>query len=103
MIPRAGVVAVVLALAGCSERELTEADCALVKDRLQAAWKRDALAAQDLAETDQFLQFIKDEGERIGESWMQRCKTMVGKQVSEAELSCLTAAETIDDVYACTP
>jgi hypothetical protein len=88
-------------LVGCAERELTEADCALVKERVEKAWHRDAIAAQRLADTAAFNQFIGDEQDRIGDAVMARCSAMVGRAVSARELDCLTKAETIDDVYAC--
>jgi len=88
---------------GCEQRKLTEADCARVKERLQKAWHRDAIAAARLSERDEFRQFISDEGDRIGEAWMARCTPMVGRPVSDDELECLTKADTIDDVYECSP
>jgi len=91
----------VLVLGGCRERELTEADCALVKERVEEAWHRDAIAAQRLADTNGFNQFIRDEQDRIGDAFMQQCRPLVGRQVSASELDCLGKAETIDDVYAC--
>lgn len=94
-------VAAVLVVGGCRERELTEADCALVKNRVEEAWHRDAIAAQRLADTNGFNQFIRDEQNRIGDAFMEQCRPLVGRQVSARELDCLAKAETIDDVYAC--
>jgi hypothetical protein len=90
-------------LAGCEQRTMTEADCAAVKQRLEKAWHRDAIAASRLANKTQFRQFIRDEGTRIGESWMERCKPMVGRAVDATELDCLNKAQTVDDVYECAP
>ncbi|MEQ9321483.1 MAG: hypothetical protein RIF41_20125 [Polyangiaceae bacterium] len=95
------VAGTVLCVSGCRERELTEADCALVKERVEQAWHRDAIAAQRLADTDGFNQFIRDEQNRIGDAFMEQCRPLVGRQVSARELDCLGKAETIDDVYAC--
>ena len=92
-----------LVVCGCEMRTMTEADCTLVKDRLEKAWHRDAIAAQRLADTDTFSQFIRDEGDRIGDAWMEQCKALIGRQVSVGELDCLGKAETIDDVRACAP
>ena len=97
----ASALAFVAVVSGCRERTLSEGDCALIKERLEKAWNRDAVASQRLADTDKFNPFIRDEGDRIGDSWMEQCRTMVGRPVKESELVCLNAAETIDDVYAC--
>jgi hypothetical protein len=98
------MLALVVGVTACNKkRTLTEGDCALVKERIEKAWHRDAIAAQRLAETDNFRQFIRDEGDRIGESWMAQCKLLVGRKVDKQELDCLNKAETIDDVYACVP
>ena len=80
---------------------MSEADCTLVKDRLEKAWHRDAIAAQRLADTDTFSQFIRDEGDRIGDAWMAQCQPLIGREVSARELKCLAKVDTIDDVYAC--
>ena len=96
----AAVLAAGLSL-GCDSQKLTEGDCALIKDRIEKAWERDAIAAQRLADTEQFSPFIREESDRIGEAWMTQCKTRVGTEVTSAELDCLNAAQTIDDVYAC--
>jgi hypothetical protein len=102
MGPRVAVlVAVLVGLAGCRERKLTEGDCTSVKARLEKAWNRDAVSAARLAEKDQFLPFIRDEGTRLGDRWMTQCKARVGQAVSVAELDCLGRADTIDDVYEC--
>jgi hypothetical protein len=95
------VLLAVAGLAGCEQRKLTEADCALVKSRLETAWNRDAVSAARLAEKDQFLPFIRDEGARMGNRWMTQCEARVGQPVSGAELDCLGRADTIDDVYEC--
>ena len=99
----AALITVSVLVVGCEQRTMTEADCAAVKQRLEKAWHRDAIAASRLADKTQFRQFIRDEGERIGESWMERCKPMVGRAVDAAELDCLNKAQTIDDVYECAP
>ena len=97
------VAALTATTPGGAPRPLSEADCALVKDRLEKAWHRDAIAAQRLADTDTFSQFIRDEGDRLGDEWMTSCQAMVGRQVSARELDCLSKVDTIDDVYACAP
>jgi hypothetical protein len=92
---------VVLAFGCAGEHKLSEADCALVKDRLQKAWHRDAIAAQRLADTDAFNGFIRDEGDRIAEAFEEECSRMIGRVVRPGELECMSKAETIDDVYEC--
>jgi hypothetical protein len=88
-------------LGGCERRKLTEADCARIKGRLEGAWERDALAAQREATNDVFVKFVRDEKGRIGADWMRKCTPMIGRDVSEEELTCLDRADTIDDVYEC--
>ena len=95
------VLAVAATVVACESRTLSEADCALVKDRLEKAWQKDAVAAMRLADTDQYRQFIRDERDRIGDAWMSRCEPMRGREVDSDEIECLAKAETIDDVYAC--
>ncbi|MEZ4440670.1 MAG: hypothetical protein R3B72_16345 [Polyangiaceae bacterium] len=90
-----------LLLLGCEQRVVTPSDCAAVKQRLEDAWQRDAVAAQRLADTDRFNGFIRDEQRRIGDDWMKTCEGMVGRPVSEREIDCLRKVETIDDVNAC--
>jgi hypothetical protein len=91
------------AVAGCRQRTLSEADCTLVKDRLESAWDRDAAAAARLAGREQLGPFIRDHGDQIGDTWMDRCRPMIGSAIDEAEYDCLVASETIDDVYECAP
>jgi hypothetical protein len=88
-------------LTGCEERKLTEADCTLIKGRLEEAWERDAIAAQRKATTDVFLKFVRDEKGRVGSDWMRKCSPLVGNDVSPSDLDCLNKADTIDDVYEC--
>ena len=97
------VVAAAFFATGCAERALTESDCTTVKQKVAAAWNHDAVAAQRLADSDAFTPFIGEEGDRIAAAVMEECRAMVGRPVSERELSCLKAAETIDDVYECAP
>ena len=98
-----GLAFVLVLAAGCEERMLTEGDCALIKDRLERAWTRDAVAAQRLADTNSFQGFIRDEGDRIGDAWMAQCELMVGKPVNDEAVECLRKVQTIDDVYDCSP
>jgi hypothetical protein len=99
---RPASLVLLLALGACrGERKLTEADCALVKDKLEKAWQRDALAAQRLADTEVFRGFIREEGDRIVEAFEEECSRMVGRTVRAAELDCMQRADTIDDVYEC--
>jgi hypothetical protein len=88
--------------AGCdSSRTLSEADCNQVRQQLEEAWRRDAVAAARLAERDDYLEFIREQGRAIGEGWMNTCRAQLGRPVSGSELECLGKAETIDDVYEC--
>jgi hypothetical protein len=89
------------ALGGCEDRKLTEADCALVKERVERVWEHDAIAAQREAESELLLPFIRDERLRLGDDFMKECQSQVGRSVSEAELACLAKVETIDDVHEC--
>jgi hypothetical protein len=94
----------VVSFAGCtSERPLTESDCTAIKQKVAAAWNHDAVAAQRLADSDAFTPFIGEEGDRVAAAVLEECRAMVGKPISEKELSCLKAADTIDDVYECAP
>ena len=85
----------------CKKRVMTDKDCRDVKERLEQAWNKDATAAQRLADTNSFSQFIGDEQDRIGDDWMKRCEPLIGTQVSERELQCLQEAQTLDDVLTC--
>ncbi len=95
-----GLVLVALA-PSCQDRTLTEADCSRVKARLEAAWERDALSAQRSATSEMFLQFVREERDRVGSDWMAQCHAWVGRPLRPAELSCLDAVDTIDDVFEC--
>ncbi len=89
-------------LGGCREqRTLTEGDCAVVRERLEEAWNRDAVAAMRLADTDEPLRFVGDEELRIGNSWTLRCRAWVGRPFDKQQLDCLAKVQTIDDVYEC--
>ncbi len=89
-------------LGACREqRTLTEGDCAAVRERLEEAWNRDAVAAMRLADSDEALRFVGDEEHRIGRSWGVRCKSWVGRPVDQRQLDCLSKVQTIDDVYEC--
>lgn len=90
-----------VATGACEHDKLTEADCALVKGRLESSWERDAVAAQRKATSDVFLQFVREERDRIGSDWMLKCTPLVGRDVSPRELACLGEVDTIDDVYEC--
>ncbi len=89
------------ALTACDERTLVEADCVNIQKRLEAAWERDAVAAQRKATTDVFLKFVRAEKGRVGADWLRKCAPLVGQDVSPEELACLAAVDTIDDVYEC--
>ncbi len=90
------------ALAACShERRLAADDCAAVRDRLGAAWKRDAQTADHLNGSEAHGGFIQEEEQRIGEAWLARCNALVGQRVDERELACLRKVETVDDVAEC--
>lgn len=97
----ASLALAVVVLGACKQRKLTESDCALVKGRLEAAWERDAIAAQRKATSDLFLRFVQDEKGRIGSDWMRKCTPLIGRDVSQSELDCLGRVDTIDDVYEC--
>ena len=99
---RGAALSVMLALPGCEEQTLTEADCVIVKKRLEAAWERDALAAQSEENGDVFLRFVRDERDRVGADWMEKCSPLIGRPVRPDELACIQRVETIDDVYECT-
>lgn len=89
-------------LLGCGRSHtLSETDCTAVRTRLEEAWRRDAVAASRLAERDEYLEFIREQGRLIGEGWMEKCRAQVGRPVKENELECLGKADTIDDVYEC--
>lgn len=96
-----GLLLVLLLVPACEKRVMTDKDCRDVKERLERAWNTDATAAQRLADTDSFSQFIGEEEDRLGDAWMKRCEPLVGKEVSERELECLHQAETLDDVLTC--
>lgn len=91
-------------VAGCErDRPLTEADCTMIKQKVAAAWNRDAVAAQRLVDTDTFTPFIGEEGARIESAVLEACRGAVGRKIRDKELECLRAADTIDDVYECAP
>lgn len=95
------LVSLLGATSGCDERKLDAADCERIKDRLEVAWERDALAAQRKSTSDVFLKFVRDEKQRIGADWMLECTPLVGRDVSPADLLCLDKVDNIDDVYEC--
>lgn len=90
-----------LMASACQGEQLTEAQCVLIKGRLESSWERDAIAAQRKATTDVFLQFVREERDRVGADWMLKCTPLIGRDVSADELACLGQVDTIDDVYEC--
>jgi len=101
--PSTVLLTMLVAVGGCDSRTLSESDCVSIKERLQRAWHRDAVAAVRLSDRDGLGQFVRDEGARIGTSWMGVCRPLVGRPISSAQLACLAKADTIDDVYECAP
>lgn len=86
---------------GCEERTLTDRDCLMIQERIEAAWGRDAVAARKLADTEDLGGFIGAEGDRLAQRWGKRCGALVGQPISEEELTCLRNAQTIDDFEEC--
>ncbi|MSP25040.1 MAG: hypothetical protein EXR75_07720 [Myxococcales bacterium] len=100
---RVNVVAgLALALLGCSrEQELSLADCAAVRVRVERAFTRDALEADRASGGERHTRMLRDEERRIGDGFAMRCKERVGERVAVSELECLGRAEAIEDVLAC--
>lgn len=100
--PHRGLAWIACALSlGCkAERRLTAGDCAALRERIEGAWIRDALAAQG-SSSQRDTPFIGEERRRIGEGWQTRCAMWLGLRVDERELACLHKADTIDDVNEC--
>jgi hypothetical protein len=92
---------VVPALAGCESRKLTEADCLVVKERVERAWEHDALAAQRETDSSVTAPIVSDQRRSVGDDFVKECRQNVGRPVTEQELTCLGKVETIDDVHAC--
>ena len=96
-------VALLGATSGCEKRVVATEDCTRVGNKLEQAFKRDAVAAQQLAEAkgNQIGGYIDDEAARIKQAWGEECAQLVGRPVAQEDLTCLDRADTIDDVYSC--
>ncbi|MBI4703606.1 MAG: hypothetical protein HY744_21045 [Deltaproteobacteria bacterium] len=93
-------------LVGCGEpRRVTEADCAQLGARLQAAWTLDARAALAAAEAEadaELVRAVGEQGARVAQGSAQACREkLMGRGTAAGELECLRRARHIDEVYAC--
>jgi hypothetical protein len=96
-----GMVLLALALSGCEQPKLTEADCTSIGSRIEGAWLADANEAMSVAQTEEFRRYAKDEGGRLTARWMIECRKLIGTEVAPAEVRCLKKASRIEEVERC--
>jgi len=94
------VTTAVLVAGGC-QRRLREADCTAVEQRLRQAWLADAEAAMAASDSAEYGPWVEEQADRIGAAWLEHCRPQIGRPVRQAELDCLSAAGSIEAVYAC--
>jgi hypothetical protein len=89
-------------LAGC-ERKVDARDCEAIGANITKIWDAEAARmSEGAARNDKASAVIKAEGEKLREGWLSECRgELAGRRADKAELDCLLAAKTLDELTKC--